>query len=61
MQQTCSLYIANTQVLQIGECQMLEGNHENLFESGPYGSIWAHIRAESIRQGLGSLWDASRP
>ena len=35
-------------------------NHGIWSESGPYGSVWAHILPEWILQGLGSLWDASR-
>ena len=42
------------------ECQILDKNHEIWSESGRRGSVWCHIRPESIPQGLGSLWDASR-
>ena len=35
-------------------------NHENCFEPGPYGSVWADNCAESLPPALGSLWDASR-
>ena len=38
----------------------LDKNHENLSESGPYGSVWDNIQPEWILQGLGSLWDTSR-
>ena len=51
---------ANIQVVQIGECQILEENHENGSETGPYGSVRAHIHTGWIPQALGSLWDASR-
>ena len=46
--------------MQTGECQILEGNHENGSETGPYGSVRADIHTECIPQALGSLWDASR-
>ena len=38
----------------------LDENHEHLSESGPYGSVRAHIQPESIPRGQGSLWDTSR-
>ena len=44
----------------IQEYQNLDKNHEIWSESGPYGSVRAHIQPESIPQGLGSLWDTSR-
>ena len=46
--------------MQIGECQILEENHENGSETGPYGSVRADIHTGWIPQALGSLWDASR-
>ena len=60
MQQIYNLQIANIQVVQTGECQILEENHENGSETGPYGSVRAHIHTGWIPQALGSLWDASR-
>ena len=50
----------NIQVVQIGEYQIGEENHENGFETGTYGSVRAHIHTGWIPQALGSLWDASR-
>ena len=44
----------------ITDMQEFGKKHEIWFESDPYGSFWAHIQPESIPQGLGSLWDASR-
>ena len=38
----------------------LEENHEKLAESGPDGSVRAHIQPGWIVPGLGSLWDTSR-
>ena len=38
----------------------LGGNHENCFEPGPYGTVWADNCAASLPPALGSLWDASR-
>ena len=38
----------------------LDENHENCFEPGPYGTVWADNCAESLPPALGSLWDASR-
>ena len=46
--------------MQIGECQIWEENHEHGSETGPYGSVRAHIHTGWIPQALGSLWDASR-
>ena len=46
--------------MQVAECQIWTKNHENVSESGPYGSVWDNIQPESIPQGLGSLWDTSR-
>ena len=60
IQQIYNLYIANVEVVQIGECQVWEENHENGPETGPYGSVRAHIHTGWIPQALGSLWDASR-
>ena len=60
IQQIYSLYIVNVQVVQIGEYQMWEENHGNGSETGPYGSVRAHIHTGWIPQALGSLWDASR-
>ena len=60
IQQIYSLYTANIQVVQTGECQVLEENHENGSETGPYGSVRADIHTGWIPQALGSLWDASR-
>ena len=40
MQQLYNIYRANIQVVQTGECQILEENHENGSETGPYGT-WA--------------------
>ena len=60
LQQIYNLYVANIQVAQTGECQILEENHENISETGPYGSVRAHIQTGCIPQALGSLWDASR-
>ena len=60
LQQIYDVYIANIQVVQIGECHILEENHENGSETGPYGSVRAHIHTGWIPQALGSLWDASR-
>ena len=39
----------------------LDKNHENLSESGRRESVWGDNLPESFLQGLGSLWDASRP
>ena len=47
-------------VAQIGEYWILEENHENGSETGPYGSVRADIHTGWIPQALGSLWDASR-
>ena len=41
--------------------EIFDRNHEIWSESGRHGSVWCHIRPESIPRGLGSLWDASRP
>ena len=60
IQHIYNLYIANIQVVQIGEYQIWEENHENGSETGPYGSVRAHIHTGWIPQALGSLWDASR-
>ena len=60
MQQMRSLCVANIYDVQIGECQIWEENHENGSETGPYGSVRAHIHTGWIPQALGSLWDASR-
>ena len=43
IQQIYILYTTNTQVVQIGECEIFEGNHDNGSETGPYGSVQAHI------------------
>ena len=48
------------EVVYIGEYQIWEGNHGNGSETGPYGSVRAHIHTGWIPQALGSLWDASR-
>ena len=55
----CSLYsryadCADWRLPDLGE------NHENCFEPGPYGSVWADNCAESFPPALGGLWDASR-
>ena len=55
-----SLNSKYTEVVQIGKCQMLDENHANGSETGPYGSVRAHIHTGWIPQALGSLWDASR-
>ena len=60
IQQIYSVYIANIQVVQTGECKILEENHENGSKTSPYGSVRAHIHTGWIPQALGSLWDASR-
>ena len=64
IQQIYGVYTADIQVVECRYtgCSMpdLAQNHEILSESGPYGSVWAHIQPESIPQGLGSLWDTSR-
>ena len=60
---TETLCVCHTETLcvdHIQECQNLDKNHEIWSESGPYGSVRAHIQPESIPQGLGSLWDTSR-
>ena len=45
----------------VGQNQSESSNNPGILsESGPYGSVWAHILPEWILQGLGSLWDASR-
>ena len=60
IQQMYNLYIANIQVVQTGDRQIWEENHENGSETGPYGSVRAHIHTGWISQVLGSLWDAPR-
>ena len=60
VQQIYNLYKANIQVVQTGECHILEENPGNGSETGPYGSVRAHIHTGWIPQALGSLWDASR-
>ena len=60
IQQIYRLYKANLQVVQIGECQILEENHENGSGTRPHGSVRADIHTGWIPQALGSLWDASR-
>ena len=60
IQHIYSVCIAHIRVVQIGECQILEENHENGSETGPYGSVQADIHTRWIPQALGSLWDASR-
>ena len=54
IQQIYSLYTANVQVVQTGECQILEENHENGSETDPYpfGLIF-------IQDGSHKLWEAS--
>ena len=39
---------------------VMEEKHEKRSESGPGGSVRAHIRPGWILPGLGSLWDPSR-
>ena len=60
IKQIYSLHVEDVRVAQIEECRILEENPENLSETGPYGSVRAHIHTGWIPQALGSLWDASR-
>ena len=43
IQQIYNLSIANIEVVYIGQYQIWEGNHGNGSETGPYGSVRAHI------------------
>ena len=58
--QVSHVYIADLCVVHIEECQNLDRNHEIWSESGPYGSVQAHILPEWMVQGLGNIWDTSR-
>ena len=56
IQQIYSFYTANTKVVQIGGCQILEENHENGSETGPHGSV----RADRMPPGPQNTTEKSR-